>query len=133
MTEKRKVGRPKLADNTIIKESIVMVSMCVVIMMVLLSIGINNPSLSSIKGSLVKQDDCTINTYKISDISVKLIMKCNNNVKSANLMGTKLKNYNNELVGYKIISIDSEKQIKYDWVPKNSSVQINKTYVIQNK
>lgn len=133
MKETRSVGRPKLADKKLVRESVVMVSMCFVMMMMLLSVGINNPSLSSLTGSVIKKDACTINTYKISNTSLKVIMRCNESVRDANLMGTNLKKHNNELIGYKTISIDTNKHIKYGWTSKINNQSINKTYIIQNK
>ena len=130
--ERRSVGRPKLADNPLIKESLYMVSMCMIMIVMLVSVGVKATNANALVGNASGNGYCVVNSYKVNSTSIKLIMNCNKLVKSAKLSGTYLKKGDNGLYGYKLISIDSSKKIKYSWVSKNNA-EFNKTYIINNK
>ena len=131
MDDKNKVGRPKLANNALKKESFLMLMMCFIMVIMLSSIGVNNISFTSLNGSLKADGTCVVKSYKINSATVKVIMNCDNNVKSAKLYNTSLKKTDNGLVGYKYLSLDTNKKINYSWVSKSGTY--NKTYKIYNK
>lgn len=122
-----KVGRPRLADNILKKESIYVVVLCFLIVVMLILMGNSSLNISGIKASASRDNECFVNSYNISSTTVKLVMKCGKNVGSANLMGSALKYKENKLYGYRYISVDSISKISYEWTLKNNK-KIKKIY-----
>ena len=107
MKEKRKVGRPKLADNKLKKESIIVSSiisiMVVVIVLLASSILFRNVKFEDISGSVIRKntDYCEVEDGSIicGPSVTKLTYKVDNNEevevsKDINSINVKVGNYN---------------------------------------
>ena len=132
MNDKNKVGRPKLADKALKKETYTMLVMCFIMVLMLTSIGIKSIPIDSLNGSIGANGKCSVKSYKTSLSTIKIVMNCDKNIKSAKLYDVSLKHGTNGLYGYKYVSMDTNKIVKYSWVSKYGNVH-NKTYTIYNK
>ena len=127
-----KVGRPKLADTNLKKESISMVGLCMVMITMLISLAFKTTDTSLLMGSLNKSP-CKVSSYKVNASSIKIIMKCNNTIESAKLASTNLIKTDDGFYGFKYIPLDGNKKINYSWVIKGINKRITRSYVVDKK
>ncbi len=131
---KNKVGRPKLADSILKKESIIISFLCFLIVVMLLLMGFKtifkNGLTSKVQASTLKTNLCSINSYKIDEKTVKIVMLCDKKVSDAKIGDTNLTKKDNYLYAYKNLPLGEVKYIHYSY--KINNMKVDKKFKINN-
>lgn len=131
---KNKVGRPKLADSILKKESIIISVLCFLIIAMLLLMGFKtifkNGFIGKMQGSVLKTNLCNINSYKLDEKTVKVVMICDKKVLNAKLDDTNLTEKDSYLYAYKNLPLGEVKYVNYSY--KINNIKVNKKFKINN-